>query len=347
MKKKILEVVLSIFLISTLFVLTGCENNSQESKDDESSKISLSSQVKVGDYVAYNAGTGNSYTSPKEKNGIKTQTFQTTGTEKWRVLSIDDDGTVNLISENGIRTTDDSAYELIKAKGCANAIDELNNICAIFGKGKNAISARSMDYKDAIKIIGIEHFEEYYDTDLSSYNTEDEKVEKILELLAKENKMTANNANYGKDFEVTKNTYVPDSTSEDGFSQAETLNSTDSYIFITHIETDLTSNKDTISLFAGKESGKVCWLATPYKRLHHSSRAKDSSEDYVEYGVYATYADLNILRNSSIDPVALYASDNTSDSYHNSCYVRPIVSLDKNTKVTSGDGSSTEPYEID
>ena len=101
MKKKILGIGIVAILVSMLVLLTGCGNEENSNGGNGSSKISknsLASQVKIGDYVDYKIESGKSYTSPKDKTGYdKDQTFETTGEEKWRVLNVNEDGTIDLI----------------------------------------------------------------------------------------------------------------------------------------------------------------------------------------------------------------------------------------------------------
>lgn len=347
MKKKILGMGIIIMLLLVLVTLTGCgnENNSEGEQQQEVSKNSLASKVKVGDYVAYNAGSGNTYTSSKDKNGNSDRTYETTGSEKWRVMNINDDGTVELVSEDGLLSKEEKALQITGAKGYANAIEELNNICSIYGKGENAISARSMNYEDAIKIIGIDTLAKYFEEDLSTYTTEEEKIDKIMELLAKKNDTNPNN-NYGNELKKDEGyNYIPDANSQDGYSQANTLNEKDSYIYITHIESDMINDKDKMTVLVGTEDGKGCWLATDYAAQSSTNWGKNNR---VVFGLYNTGAVFNVLRNCIISPTNIIVSDKTTPSDPTSFLIRPVVELDKNTtlKNENGDGSRDNPYII-
>lgn len=66
--------VIALGVLGTVFILNKSNNN-------EVAKPLLSSVVKVGDYVDYNPGEGNTYTSSESKNGKSDQTFTTTGEE--------------------------------------------------------------------------------------------------------------------------------------------------------------------------------------------------------------------------------------------------------------------------
>ena len=221
MKKKVLYILLIGIFIT---ILTGCgskENEKTNDKDNESKEL-LSSKVKVGDYVSYNAGSDNSYTSSKDKTGFEQdQTFKTTGKELWRVLNIDND-IVTLVSENPIKTSTNSPYQINGGKAYLNIVDELNSISNIYGKGEYATSTRSMTYDDIIKIIGYDVFSEKYSLDLNNKSAED-KIDLIKKALANNNE-SSRNTNFGTQFSITdeKSKYVPSNDNEDGYVLGDT-----------------------------------------------------------------------------------------------------------------------------
>lgn len=113
--------------------------------------------LKAGDYIAYDAtkdangkdiGT-KSYTSDEEKNGFEDQTFKINQYKQgWRVLGVSN-GKLELISENPVGSLD-----LAGNKGYIHACEELNAISAIYGKGKGAVGARSINVDDVNGITG-------------------------------------------------------------------------------------------------------------------------------------------------------------------------------------------------
>ena len=113
--------------------------------------------VKIGDYVDYSPTAGmteTTYTSPSAQNGYGDQTFSSNYTGKWQVLGVDDEGCLMLISSDIITTTSDGMFYLKGQNGYVNGITELNNISTIYGKGKYAKSARSVNVDDINKITG-------------------------------------------------------------------------------------------------------------------------------------------------------------------------------------------------
>lgn len=117
--------------------------------------------VEIGDYVAYNPMVSDkngtlvesnklSYSSPRGSasehgNGRSVQNFTATADTKWRVLSIEN-GTVELISENAIKTNDNSNFWLKGAIGYLYAEQELNEVCKIFGYGYGADTTKGGTY---------------------------------------------------------------------------------------------------------------------------------------------------------------------------------------------------------
>ena len=121
--------------------------------------------VKIGDYVDYSCKSSTAtYTSAIEKNGCKEQTFKANAYNYgWRVLGVDKNTKqLQLISEDLVPLTGGGDmgnrtgqyYYLRGQAGYANAVDELNKICAIYGTGEGAKSARVVNIDDIDWITG-------------------------------------------------------------------------------------------------------------------------------------------------------------------------------------------------
>ena len=125
--------------------------------------------LKIGDYVNYdatdNGNIKNAYTSPigtdstintegskLAGNGYGNQTFNVNSApNNWRILGLEN-GKILLLSEGLVKTQNDENFYLSGQTGYQYGIDELNNICSIFGNGKGAISARSINVEDVNRI---------------------------------------------------------------------------------------------------------------------------------------------------------------------------------------------------
>ena len=113
--------------------------------------------VKIGDYVNYSPTEGTTetkYPSPKDKNGYGDQTFSSNYQGTWQVLGVDEEGCLMLISSDIIKTTSNKYFYLKGQNGYVNGVKELNKISAIYGNGKYAKSARSVNVDDVNKITG-------------------------------------------------------------------------------------------------------------------------------------------------------------------------------------------------
>ena len=104
--------------------------------------------LQVGDYVAYTPDTASNYLLSKTYSGYDTD--QTISQEKlsWQILSINDDGTVDLISS--VSTT--ATVGLGNAVGYNNGVYLLNDISAkLYSNSKLGVTARSITIEDIEK----------------------------------------------------------------------------------------------------------------------------------------------------------------------------------------------------
>lgn len=122
--------------------------------------------LNIGDYVDYDCNSGivgSSYISESAKNGYADQTFNVADyTKGWRVFGANNSGELLLISEDTVPltggysddTTGRTCYYLKGKNGYANGINELNNICSIYGKGTGATGAKNATIEDIDNITG-------------------------------------------------------------------------------------------------------------------------------------------------------------------------------------------------
>lgn len=133
--------------------------------------VSGTTILEVGDFVDYshtldvdmNNESESSYESKVEKNGYATQKFNLNSyvDMNWRVLG-EENGNLLLISEKtvgpdsgGYTDSENGNQYYIKGKdGYVNGIEELNNICALFGKARHAERARSVNVDDINRVTG-------------------------------------------------------------------------------------------------------------------------------------------------------------------------------------------------
>ena len=150
-------------------VIAGKDANTEKWILDLESETLLADVVSVGDYVNYNAATGNgagkSYTTDSSLTGYSGDTgttFSSSDTMKWKVMSVDKDtGTVELMAEDPTANT----LTLLGKTGYKNAETILNDIGAVYGYGDGAIGGRSITVEDVNKL------ENYTPTDIETSKT--------------------------------------------------------------------------------------------------------------------------------------------------------------------------------
>lgn len=116
-----------------------------------------SGKIEIGDIINYKAEDGKSYTAKQAKTGNSAdQTFTSNSNIKWKVWGIDEKtGGVMIVPSLPILDDNNETLILRKIVGYNNGVTELNNISAIYGTGKAAISARSLDSNDIDKLFGV------------------------------------------------------------------------------------------------------------------------------------------------------------------------------------------------
>lgn len=335
MKKNILGLSIIGILVVMLLTLTGCADNQNVENENNKNLSKLSEVVKVGDYVSYKTQAGNSYISKADKNGVKDQTFETTGNEIWKVLSIEDDGSINLVSADVIKTSANQVYSLKGGKGYINIIDELNNICKIYANGEKAVSARSIKYEDIYNLFGMDAIANELELDLNVYSTENDKWNAIYKKIAEKNAMFVNQLYFLEDVTIdTDAKYKPSNTSE-GYEYDENL-TVKNFWLDTFDLNQVNNSTDILKLAFPTDDNYGYWFANIGVQGTKSTPGYKNSQ--ANYYVY-------VGSGKRVYKETLFSSINHSEKTYNS-YIRPVVTLDKNTSVNGGTGTADTPYII-
>lgn len=342
MKNKVLIITILGILGIMLLVLTGCGNNNEGDKSGNNSKTTLASVVKVGDYVEYNAGTENTYTSPKNKNGCREQVFKTTGKEKWRVLSVEDNGTVNLVSDE-LKSESSHGFSVIGVVGYNNLIEELNNISAIYGKGDGAVSARSMTIEDILKGEGLEIIANELGADISKYTTDDEKINALYDYMSNiqssyyitKGAITLKE-NFNKEVTVTsdKIMYEPDKNSENGYKETNSITCKNFYLPDVMKFGEINNDEELQKILFTNDQKYYIWLANSASMVE-----KAGDEKYISYNGFCGV-------DGSVRITPLFTSINNVREKEIESYIKTVVTLEQNIKTTGGDGTLSNPYQI-
>ena len=121
--------------------------------------------IQVGDYIAYTPDVAEDYLLSSKYSGYKADQTISQEELKWQVLSINDDGTVDLVSS----TSTIGTIEFQGALGYNNGVYLLNDICAkLYSNRSLGITARSMKVEDIEKHMtkeGLEYAHNYSQED--------------------------------------------------------------------------------------------------------------------------------------------------------------------------------------
>lgn len=290
----------------------------------------ISDILEVGDYVDYTYDEAEDYKLESKYSG--TDNLQTIPQEKdmkWRVLNINDDGSVDLVSENSTATT----INFYGSTGYNNGVYILNDICEKqYSNTKLGISARSINIEDFEKNLteegkqirdgyfAVENGVVYkgtrkYEINSSYYPKlyEKEKGSGINSTVAKKDGINQSDSGYK---EPTTESY--------GQADITGLTATETYYYIQILEKYF--GKAANLLNTGNEN--FCYAAT---------RSVLLGTEIVTYS----------LRRISgyIAHYRLMESTNISFTAENG-HLRPIVPLNSNIQITGGRGTSDEPYTI-
>ena len=295
--------------------------------------------IKVGDYISYTpdgASTENilqelaTYSGSKNENTTSTLTQEIdkeTGL-KWRVLDVKD-GKIRLISDRP--TT--SKITLSGAKGYNNAVYLLDKTCkTLYNNSKLASNVQNL------KIEDIQDHLAYDYTQYTNSNVDTGKYGGTKEYVLPSDR------NYPNIFTKEKTGWVDGiqgtelSLSEQTTPINETKTTANKKIKITQTHWDKTMSKND---FDGESKEMYYKLfinnGSNYQTYWMSSRCVYAGSDGAYFRVHHVNSD-------TVNARGLYNSYGNEASYDYS--FRPVITLNSNVQVTSGNGTESTPFEI-
>ena len=281
--------------------------------------------LSVGDYIDYKPDTASTYAYPlssavtgSTSNGSTYPQEETA--LKWRIMSINDDGSVDLIS-----ATPTSTYLYFRgASGYNNGVYVLNDLCEkMYSNSTLGVTARSID------LIDIE----------SKMNGEG---------IASRNAYTYTSGSYSKKYGGTdtyadKYSYAPDAwdgtaiTAEEESTDVYTVPTTNTYeqkgaITVTQTYYSVTFNSTHFDNTTFHElifgTGSYYWLASRYTLCT------------------STYAYFGLRYVSSSNLGGFYMFDSGNYAYNPYRFVRPVVTLGSNIQISTEGGTAESPRAI-
>lgn len=283
--------------------------------------------LQVGDYVAYTPDTASNYSLSKTYSGYDTD--QTISQEKlsWQILSINDDGTVDLISS--VSTT--ATVGLADAVGYNNGVYLLNDISAkLYSNSKLGVTARSITIEDIEKHMteeGLKNVHGYSGSSVPWGGTKTYTSNRYYPNLYPEENGSGINTTEVKTDGIEQSDSYYTSPKTETYSQADSNGLT---VTQTYYNRTMSSNYYDNNIFYNfiHNIGSTYWLA---------SRYVDTGTNNASFGILG-------VSDSGFGGYGLFNSNYNNFSY--SKRLRPVVSLKSNIKLVGGNGEEGTPYQI-
>ena len=282
----------------------------------------LADKVKVGDYVSYTPDELSNESLTTLKTNLNTYSGNSSSTVnaaikrddlKWRVLDVQN-GQVRLISE----TPTTSKIQLYGYNGYNNAVKLIDNACStLYTNTKLASKVQNLKIEDITKYMKTQPTE-----DTTPYSPTDIKYPKILE--TEENQTVVNSTTNNKlggssqDGFVTGNDTSATSTLKKTYWD-QSMNNTDSFTDSKYYE-----------LFINN--------GTNYPTYWMSSRCVLADSTGANFYVRSVFS-------GGVNAGNLCHSGGGGE-YSRAYAFRPVITLNSNVQVTSGNGSSESPFNI-
>ena len=282
----------------------------------------LADKVKVGDYVEYTPDELGNESLTTLKTNLNTYSGNSNSTVnlaikrddlKWRVLDIQN-GQVRLISE----TPTTSKIELYGYNGYNNAVKLIDDACStLYTNRQLASTVQNLKIEDITKYMKTKPTE-----DTTTYSPSNkyypnillkEKGQTVNEISGTELDLSEQKEFINQTIKIEANTWALKKTYWD-----QSMNNTDSFTDSKYYE-----------LFINNESN--------YDAYWMLSRCVFANSNYAFFGV-------RIVDSGDVGASSLYASfgNEVSGVYA----FRPVITLNSNVQITSGNGSSYSPFEI-
>ena len=300
---------------------------------------SLAKAVKVGDYVAYTPDKLDKSALDKLKENLNTYSGASDNTTnsaiarddslRWRVLDVDETtGAVRLISAEPTSST----VNLGGYNGYNNAVKLLDDACSTLYNSKLATKVQNLKIEDIQDKMKEKDYSKLY----SEYGKPPKQpgTKKYPSILAQEKNQKVN----GKEGTL-------DLSKQDNYINQTDVLEANSLEIKTTAWAKIKLNEDndeeleewTENDFEGDDGQIYSDMFCKNYTYWMSSRCVDAGSLNAAFNVRCVYSG-NVYANY------LYDSDVDELSYD--CAFRPVITLNSNVQVTSGDGTESTPFEI-
>ena len=228
-----------------------------------------------------------------------------------------------LISSDIIKTTSDEKFYLKGQNGYVNGITELNKISEIYGKGKYAKSARSVNVDDVNKITG--YVDNVYNDGTSN---EDQTGNQVTYTLNSDGYIHYNGTKYPKTDATSTNTSFTYWTGSEWKKLASGESATFTHNFYYYYPQTLSDTESSETKIKNKENSKnaydLLFANTSSTSYWLGSQCVGTYVGNARFGVHSVHDGL-------VSGYNLYYS--TGYTINNSFGVRPAVSLKSTIKL--------------
>lgn len=287
--------------------------------------------LEIGDYVAYTPDSAGTYTKLTQANTGSSNTSDDSIAQEdlnWRVLSINDDGTVDLISDT---TTSQSIY-LQGSTGYNNGVYLLNDVAASLYSNKSlGVTARSLTIEDIEKGMnesGLDYVHSYN----NGYKTVGETATYTSASYRYYPNLYAQENGSGIDTDTIKT---------DGIKQSDNYYDSPTTETSSHANSSLTVTQT----YYYKSMNSSYYKNSTFYNLVHSGNTYWLASRYVGTDSYAADFGLRNVSGSDLGGNFLFRSyyGTYGNDYNR---LRAVVSLKSNIRLGSGDGSFDTPYQF-
>ena len=284
--------------------------------------------LEVGDYVEYTPDTASAYSLTTAVSGYTSNQNIPQETMKWQIMNINEDGTIDLVSENA---TTQRIY-LKGALGYNNGVYVINDICKKQYSNKNLnVTARNLNKDDIVIKMNSKGINAMNATSNEDSGTLYGKTRTYIKgsadtnypnLYKYENGSGINSDTVKQDGIGLSDAYYSTPTNET-LSTADKLTATQTYSWM-QIQS---AYFDDINFYNTIFKAQWSWLST---------RFQGCAGNHVGFGLCAISA-------TTLSGSNMYFAGNLVDS---NASLRPVVTLGANVEFSDGDGSIDKPYKI-
>ena len=284
--------------------------------------------LEVGDYVEYTPDTASAYSLTTAVSGYTSNQNIPQETMKWQIMNINEDGTIDLVSENA---TTQRIY-LKGALGYNNGVYVINDICKKQYSNKNLnVTARNLNKDDIVIKMNSKGINAMNATSNEDSGTLYGKTRTYIKgsaateypnLYEYENGSGINSDTVKQDGIGLSDAYYSTPTNET-LSTADKLTATQTYSWM-QIQS---AYFDDINFYNTIFKAQWSWLST---------RFQNCAGNHVGFGLCA-------ISDARLDGSNMYFA---GQAFDDSASLRPVVTLGANVEFSDGDGSIDKPYKI-